>query len=254
MMMELRWLLIIIGIVIIVAVFAYSRNQRQEKDGDEFSRTSPSRDLLADEEKAEEKAKEKGEEKAEEKDIPSLHIKTSDTKADDEALHETIKLISVKTAPPETDSPETDPPPQTPATHKPTLVVLHVWARLGRYWRGERLIEVATKADLTATDKNIFQFFHQNNSTTPLFHVANKTEPGTFEWDKMKQFKTQGVSLFMELPVFCSADEAFLLMHACAQRFADLLDGEILDCHHKPIEQQTIDEIHQMCRTMDGET
>ncbi|MXX98510.1 MAG: hypothetical protein F4Y58_01190, partial [Gammaproteobacteria bacterium] len=178
----------------------------------------------------------------------------SDTKADDEALHETIKLVSVKTAPPETDPAETDPPPQTPATHKPTLVVLHVWARLARYWRGERLIEVATKAGLTATDKNIFQFFHQNNSTTPLFHVANKTEPGTFEWDKMKQFKTQGVSLFMELPVFCSADEAFLLMHACAQRFADLLDGEILDRHHKPIEQQTIDEIHQMCRTMDGET
>ena len=132
--------------------------------------------------------------------------------------------------------------------------MLHVWARLGQYWEGERLMEVATKAGLTATDKNIFQFFHQNNSTTPLFHVANKTEPGTFEWDKMKQFKTQGVSLFMELPVFCSADEAFLLMHACAQRFADLLDGEILDRHHKPIEQQTIDEIHQLCRTMDGET
>ena len=115
-------------------------------------------------------------------------------------------------------------------------------------------MEVAIKAGLTPTNKNIFEYIHQNNSISPLFYVANKNEPGTFEWDQMEQLKIGGVSMFMKLPVFCKAYEAFLLMHSCAQRFSNLLDGEILDQSYKPLTKNVIDEIYQLCKDMDDES
>ena len=115
-------------------------------------------------------------------------------------------------------------------------------------------MEVAIKAGLTPTDRNNFEYIHQNNSMSPLFYVADKHEPGTFEWNQMEQSKIGGVSLFMKLPVFCTAHEAFLLMHSCAQRFSNLLKGEILDQSYKPLTQNVIDGIYQLCRDMDDQS
>ena len=240
MMTELRWFLIIIGVVIVIAVYAYSRYQSHAKGEKEFFRKPPPNDPLA------------TDSEAENTDIPALSAEYSTDKLDNGALPETT--LSAANKRDDLEDSEIVQLPETSSERKETtLVILHVWASPGQYWQGDRLMEVATKAGLTATNKNIFQYFHQNNSTLPLFHVANKTEPGTFQWDRMEQFKTQGVSLFMELPIFFSAYDAFLLMHACAQRFADMLTGEILDQNYKPLKQKTIDEIHQLCRAIDDE-
>ena len=233
MMSELRWLLIIIGVVIIIAVYAYSKYRGHAKNEKEFSYTPPRHDPLVDETKSEVS------------NIPSLHLKVSETD------NEVLPGISASKAN-KSEGSRIKLSPKQLSDDKPILIVLHVWARSGQYWQGEKLMQVATKAGLTASDKNIFQYFHQNNSAIPLFHVANKNKPGTFEWDRMKQFKTQGVSLFMELPVYFSAYDAFLLMHACAERLSNLLDGEILDQSYKPIEKKTIDEIHRLCSDMDA--
>ena len=238
-MMELRWLLIIIGIVIIVAVYFYSRHQHKAKDEQTFFRTPPPDDSLM------------GEKKTEVSDIPSLHIKVaetqnSETKDNDGLLPKMLTAISDKS-----ESSEVDVPPEPSSEDEPALVILHVWAHSGQYWEGAKLMEVADRAGLTPSDKNIFQYFHQNSTTTPLFHVADKNKPGTFEWDRMEQIKIEGVSLFMELPTFCSAHEAFLLMHACAQRLSNLMEGEILDQSYKPLAQEALDEIDQLCKDID---
>ena len=232
--MELRWLLIIIGIVIIIAVYFYSKRQHDAKDKKTLFRTPPPADSLM------------SEEKTEAGDIPSLSIKDSDAEDDDRLLPKMSTEISNKI-----ESPRFDTPSEQSSEDKPTLVILHVWAHSGQYWEGEKLMEVADKAGLTPSDKNIFEYIHQNNSTRPLFYVAYKNEPGTFEWDRMQKLKIEGVSLFMKLPVFCTAYEAFLLMHACAQRLSNLLGGEILDRSYKPLTQDVVDEIHRLCRNMD---
>ncbi len=232
--MELRWLLIIIGIVIIVAVYFYSKRQHDAKDKKTLFRTPPPEDSLM------------RERNSEAGDIPSLYIKDSETEDDNRLLPEMSAEISDKTL-----SLRFGTPSEKSSERKPTLVILHVWAHSGQYWKGEKLMEIADKAGLTPSDKNIFEYIHQNNSTSPLFYVADKNEPGTFEWDRMQQSKIGGVSLFMELPVFCTAYEAFLLMHACAQRLSNLLGGEILDRSYKPLTQDVVDEIHRLCRNMD---
>ncbi len=236
-MMELRWLLIIIGIVIIIAVYFYSRRQHNAKDEQTFFRASPPEDPLM------------RKQKTEVSDIPSLRIKISEAKENDKLLPEMSTAIPNKT-----ESPRLDTPSEESSEDEPTLVILHVWAHSGQYWKGAELMKVAAGAGLTPSKKNIFQYFHQNNSMTPLFHVADKNKPGTFEWDRMEQLKIEGVSLFMELPTFCSAYDAFLLMHACAQRLSNLLEGEILDRSYKPLTQNVIDGIHRLCKDMDDKS
>lgn len=243
-MAELRWLLVIVGLAIIVAVYIYSRYRSHARNEKEFSRKPPNGDPLA------------NDKKAEATDIPSLRVRFSPLKAEDQVLPKSPASVTISGR---AEDFQADMPPErflddASKAKPPKLVVLHVWARDGQYWQGAQLTEAAESANLKATDKNIFQYFHQNNETIPLFHVANKTQPGTFEWDKMKQFKTQGLSLFMELPVFCSAVEAFSLMHACAERLADLLDGEILDKSYKPLAEQEIDEIRRVCSAMDDKS
>ena len=233
-MMELRWLLIIIGVVIIVAVYFYSRHQHKAKDEQTFFQTPTPNDSLM------------GEKKTEVSDIPSLRIRASKTKDNDELLPKMSTAISNKT-----ESPQLDASPEPSSEDEPTLIILHVWAHSGQYWEGAKLMEVADRAGLTPSDKNIFQYFHQNNSKTPLFHVADKNKPGTFAWDQMEQTKIEGVSLFMEIPTFCLAHEAFLLMHACAQRLSSLLEGEILDQSYQPLAQEALDEVDRLCKDMD---
>ncbi len=233
-MMELRWLLIIIGIVIIVAVYFYSRRQHKAKDEQTFFKTPPPDDSLM------------SEKKTEVSDIPSLHIKVSETKDNDGLLPKMSAAISNKS-----ERAQLDTSPEESSEDEPALVILHVWAHSGQYWEGAKLMEVADRAGLTPSDKNIFQYFHQNSSITPLFHVADKNKPGTFEWDRMEKIKIEGVSLFMELPTFFSAHEAFLLMHACAQRLSNLLEGEILDQSYQPLTQETLDEIDRLCKDID---
>ena len=241
-MMELRWLLIIIGIVIIIAVYFYSRYQHKAKNEQTFFQTPTPNDSLM------------GEKKAEVSDIPSLRIKVSETKIS-QAKNSVRSLPKMSTATPnKTENSQPHSSLEQPSEGEPTLVILHVWAHSGQYWEGVKLMEVADRIGLTPSDKNIFQYFHQNNSTTPLFYVADKNKPGTFVWDRMEQIKLEGVSLFMELPAFCSAHEAFLLMHACTQKLSNLLEGEILDQSYKPLTREVLDEIDRLCKDIDNKT
>jgi len=139
-----------------------------------------------------------------------------------------------------------------PADSTPrTLLVLHVWAKEGQDWLGSQLIEATSQAGLTASDKKIFQYFYRSHDA-PLFHVANKTEPGIFDWDKMESFTTTGLSLFMEVPTFLPSKEAFSLMYACAERLASLLDGRILDPSYRPMTQETLEQLHLLCTDLDA--
>ena len=161
-MMELRWLLIIIGVVVVIAVYAYSRYQHHAKNEKEFSRTPPPKDPLA------------SEEKSEASDVPSLRVEVSESKDNDSPLPEMSKAMPNKTESPQLDTPPEQSSKDKPALDEPTLIILHVWAYSGHYWEGKRLMEVAIKAGLTPTDRNIFEYIHQNNSTSPLFYVADK--------------------------------------------------------------------------------
>ena len=127
-MTELRWLLIIIGVVIVIAVYAYSKYQHHAKNEKEFSHTPLPKDPLTSEEQLE-----ASEEQIEASDIPSLRIKVSESKDNDSPLPLMSTAISNKT-----ESPQLDTPPKQSSEDKPTLIILHVWAHSGHCWEGKK--------------------------------------------------------------------------------------------------------------------
>lgn len=217
MMPELRWILLFIGVAIVIAVYAYSRHQRHLKNEKEFSISTPQHDLI-------DQAVQ-----TDRSEMPSVGL-------DDDAI----------------ELPDEPPVVAEEATQsdEPLLIVLHVQAADDRFWHGNDILDIALKAGLQKTNKQIFQYFHQS-ANTPIFHVANMLKPGTFDWDDMAQFKTRGLSLFMQLPTPCAAKESFLLMHACAQRLVNHLEGEILDQTRQPLSEAVVEEIHRSCDRFD---
>lgn len=214
-MSELRWILLGIGVAIVIAVYLYTRYQRHAQNEKKFSAPKSHHDLI-------------------DQAIESEQQPTSQAQPT-----EAIEPL-----------PRQDTVEEEPADDADSLVVLHIEAAQGHDWQGNDILEIALKAGLQKTDKNIFQYFHQSASS-PIFHVANMLKPGTFDWDNMAQFKTRGLSLFMRLPTACTARESFLLMHACAQRMVNWLGGKILDQSHQPLSEAAEEEIHRRCDHFD---
>lgn len=62
-----------------------------------------------------------------------------------------------------------------------------------------------------------------------LFSVANIMQPGTLKHDDPEEFTTKGISFFMTLPCFGEPEQNFKLMLKTAQQIADDLGGHVLD-------------------------
>ncbi len=62
-----------------------------------------------------------------------------------------------------------------------------------------------------------------------LFSVANIMQPGTLKHDDPAEFTTKGISFFMTLPCFGDPEQNFKLMLKTAQQIADDLSGHVLD-------------------------
>jgi cell division protein ZipA len=66
------------------------------------------------------------------------------------------------------------------------------------------------------------------DSGEPVFSVADMVEPGSFPEDDMDSFATGGMTIFMVLPGPAGID-GLARMIACARKLANILGGEVLD-------------------------
>lgn len=80
-----------------------------------------------------------------------------------------------------------------------------------------------------------------------IFSLASMYEPGYFDLDKIQGYQTKGLSLFMQLPAPIDNVSAFTLMQDAAMQLAVLLEGKIYSTKHKEIDakafQKILDEI-----------
>lgn len=89
-----------------------------------------------------------------------------------------------------------------------------------------------------------FNIFHRHESPSGegevLFSLANMFNPGTFDIDNIEQFTTQGVSLFLSLPVAGDSQAAFNMMHNAAKKIAAEFNGQVLDGQRSVLTRQTV--------------
>lgn len=231
-MSELRWILLLIGVLIVAGVYGYTRYQRHLRDEASFGRRGAQRDVL-------------------------------DVRGDEPVISSADEVVDASDLPPIEFEPGGGEAPaggagaaadrdDGAAPEKPReIVILHVRAPEDRPWPGEAVARAAADAGLRQTDKNIFQYFLPE-SERALFHVADMFKPGVFDWQRLGEARLRGLSLFMQLPVHCPAPEAFETMLNCARRLVESLNGEMLDAHRRPLTEEALADMRALCEAHDG--
>lgn len=106
---------------------------------------------------------------------------------------------------------------------------------------GEEILTACKACNIHYGEMNIFHCPADNNpSTYALFSIANMLEPGTFELDKMEQFSTTGLSLFMQLPLPMNCLDAYDIFLEKARLLAKFLNAELYDEKFNLVTSQAI--------------
>jgi cell division protein ZipA len=193
----MRWLLLLIGLLVIGCVYLYSRRAprsakkpvmqlRREPTLDSGSATdaNPAEMPIAD-------------------DVPVSDETTSATGAD-------VSATLARQAPQK-------------------IVALRIIARGGGAFRGDELILNLRGVGMRHGKFGIFHRFDDPNEEQAIFSAASLIEPGSFDLANIRDQEIPGISLFSVLPGPLPGVEAFDIMMAAARKLAQELNGELLD-------------------------
>jgi len=214
----LRVSLLLIGVVIIAAIYLWDRRQRRRAAQDDII-DAPLGD---------------GEYAGGDDDwdvIPLLRHAVRGVPVDDAHLREfagingrEAKADAVDTAvlTPVTTAADDDPLPAE------QLLVLTVITQEGDFFTGPTLSDLFERLGLHYGDMRIFHRLDAA-SGAPVFSVVSIIEPGYFDLETMHELRTPGLALFLRLPGPEAGRAAFEDMYATAQALASAQEGRIGD-------------------------
>jgi len=119
-------------------------------------------------------------------------------------------------------------------------------------FNGEELLHILLTCDLRFGKMNIFHRYEKSNAKGAVqFSVANAVEPGTFDLNNMRNFRTPGICLFLQLPGPQDAQKALEYMVETAQCVARNLNGELRDENRSALTAQTVEHFRSRIREFD---
>ena len=126
------------------------------------------------------------------------------------------------------------------------VLVINVIARDADGFKGPALLQNILESGLRFGEMDIF---HRHESMAGngevLFSMANGVKPGTFDLDDFELFYTPAVSFFLGLPGPRHPKQAFDVMIAAARKLAHELNGELKDDQRSVMTAQTIEHYRQ---------
>ena len=207
---NLRWILLLIGLGLILAVYAVTRFQikRREAAGKPARRRPTAKNI----------------------DPPDV------SGEDDVAVQaELAQMGSMLREESESHSAESN---ATGKRDNEQLIVLSVMASVDDPFKGQSLIRAFENTALQHSDVKIYQ--RNDEKGEPVYGVASAVKPGTFDLNRMDQFSTPGLSLFLQLPGPVDGVIAFDDMVTTAERLAVELGGELQDQNHSILSRQMV--------------
>ena len=219
----LRWVLIVIGLAIIAAVWLFSTMERNRKP--KATRCQK-----------EKQRKSRGAAERREPTLTGAPGGESESASDaPDVTHGQGELDIGERPPPSTPASDGPRAPLGPPPDK--IISLFLLARDNHVITGAELLQATVSTGLKFGDMNIFHRLSEG-SEKPVFSMANAAKPGHFERDEWNTFETGGVVLFMTLPGPEQALDAWDAMLAAGRRMAEILHADLLDGDRNPFTRQ----------------
>ncbi|CAD5273423.1 Cell division protein ZipA [Alteromonas sp. 38] len=129
------------------------------------------------------------------------------------------------------------------------VLVLNVKAPEDDPIAGAALLPMLLTLGFKFGDQDIFHRHVNSNGKGPvLFSLANMFKPGIFDIDSLETFNTQGVSLFMILPIEGDPHQVFNMMHNAARKLADEFGAQVLDGRRSVLTKQGLQQYMEKIR------
>lgn len=127
--------------------------------------------------------------------------------------------------------------------HKPeTVITINIMADIDKKIEGQLLLQELLTLGFKFGDMNIFhRYQHANGDGERWFSLANAFNPGEFDIDNMKEFSTQGLTLFMLIPGPIDPLQAFENMLKVSQKLSQQFSARLEDGSHSTLTRQRIE-------------
>jgi cell division protein ZipA len=115
--------------------------------------------------------------------------------------------------------------------------------------QGAALLPMLLTLGFKFGDQDIFHRHVNANGKGPvLFSLANMFKPGNFDIDNLENFTTQGLSLFMILPIEGDPHQVFNMMHNAARKIADEFSAQVYDGRRALLTKQSLQQYVEKIR------
>lgn len=242
-MQELRFVLIIVGVLAIAALLFHglwtSKKEGKSKFGDkplgrittveQHDETSQSSSSVGDVTRKERKEPDFGLSSQEiDPLIADYELDNSEAVTDDEPTVLTEPMDPAVDVTTSSHNTATD--SQASAEEPLQVIVLNVHSAGNEPFVGTKLFDSLQQNGLLYGEMDIYHRHADLSGTGKvLFSVANMMQPGTLKHDDPAEFTTKGISFFMTLPCFGDPEQNFKLMLKTAQQIADDMGANVLD-------------------------
>ena len=147
------------------------------------------------------------------------------------------------------DSASSTSKPAKSSSIEPEVLVLNVRTPEGEPISGAALLPMLLTLGFKFGDQDIFHRHVNSNGKGPvLFSLANMFKPGVFDIDNLENFETQGISLFMILPIEGDPHQVFNMMHNAARKLADEFGAQVLDGRRSVLTKQGLQQYVEKIR------
>lgn len=237
---EFRWILLILGLLLVAAVYGLTRwQERRRGGGRRRGRETFKDDVDID------SALHELDSVVAERDPLAAPAEREPMVADDDWE---IRPIEREPVEPEPLHAEEDEEP-VPMTGETKVIVLNVAATDGRQFSGEQLVDALHAVSMRLGEHDIYhRLLDTRSGPVSLFSAANILKPGTLRPEELDEIRSPGVAMFLQLPGPYDGLAAFEQMLEAARRIGETLDVKLLDARRCTLSNQAIEAIREELR------
>ncbi len=221
---DFRFILLLSGVVVVLAVYTWTRYQRRPR-----KRTAARTPSIGGQQPTEPDAA----------DIEQELANMGRLMAEPDSVVEPAEPVDMRAA-------ESAPESPAPPIVEKQLLVISVVAGADRSFNGAALAAAFEHNGLEFHQQGVFQrLIDCDKRRRPVFGVANIVQPGVFESGNLEGFSTPGITLYLQLPAPIDSLAAFDDFVTSAERLAVELGGELRDEQQKFLTHQALMQIRK---------